>query len=382
METLKLYYENAYMTEFDATVLSCEEGKGGYLVTLDRTAFYPEGGGQPADHGTLGEVAVTDVHEKDGIITHTCCAPLTVGTTVHGKLDWARRFDHMQQHSGEHIVSGMLCSAYNCDNVGFHLGAETVIIDYNAELTWEQVLAVENRANQYLWENHPFVVTYPSAEELAQLDYRSKKELTGSVRITSFPDADMCACCGTHVAHSGEVGLVKFLSCQKFRGGVRLELLCGKRAMEHLSRCWEQTHATGQFLSVKDHDTFAAVQRLQNELQNTKARAAALEEESFRRTAQEYADCGNCVLVVPPLQGDGVRRLCDAVSHTCGGRCAVFAGEDGRYQYAVIHAGQDIRSLVKDMNTALNGRGGGRDGFAQGSVQSDETQIRTFFENL
>jgi alanyl-tRNA synthetase len=152
--------------------------------------------------------------------------------------------------------------------------------------------------------------------------------------------------------------------------------------MEHLSRCWEQAHATGQFLSVKDHDTFAAVQRLQNELQNTKARAAALEEESFRRTAQEYAGRGDCVLVVPPLQGDGVRRLCDAVSHTCGGRCAVFAGENGRYQYAVIHAGQDIRSLVKDMNTALNGRGGGRDGFAQGSVQADETQIHTFFENL
>ena len=209
METKKLYYEDSHLQMFTANVLSCREAKGGWEVILDATAFYPTGGGQECDLGCLGSARVLDVKERDGQVVHLCDAPLA--GCVEGKLDWARRFDHMQQHSGEHIVSGMLCSAYNCDNVGFHLGAETVIIDYNAELTWEQVLAVENRANQYLWENHPFVVTYPSAEELAQLDYRSKKELTGSVRITSFPDADMCACCGTHVAHSGEVGLVKFL---------------------------------------------------------------------------------------------------------------------------------------------------------------------------
>ena len=382
METEKLYYHDAYLREFDATVLTCEEGKQGWLVILDRTAFYPEGGGQPADHGTLNGTAVTDVHEKDGVVQHTCNGPLEVGTAVHGVIDWQRRFDHMQQHSGEHIVSGMLCSAFQCDNVGFHMGAETVIIDYNADMTWDDVLRIEAQANRYLWENHPFVVTYPSAEELQALEYRSKKELSGSVRITSFPGADTCACCGTHVARSGEVGLVKFFSCQKFRSGVRLELLCGQRAWDYLSRHWEQNHAIGQALSVKGHATFAAVQRLQGELADAKARAAALEEESFRRTAQEYAGHGDVLLIVPPLQGDGVRRLCDAVSHTCGGRCAVFSGEDGNYKYAVIHTGQDIRTLIKDMNAALNGRGGGRDGFAQGSVQAEETQIYAFFENL
>ena len=382
METEKLYYHDAYLREFDATVLTCEEGKQGWLVILDRTAFYPEGGGQPADHGTLNGTAVTDVHEKDGVVQHTCNGPLEVGTAVHGVIDWQRRFDHMQQHSGEHIVSGMLCSAFQCDNVGFHMGAETVIIDYNADMTWDDVLRIEAQANRYLWENHPFVVTYPSAEELQALEYRSKKELSGSVRITSFPGADTCACCGTHVARSGEVGLVKFFSCQKFRSGVRLELLCGQRAWDYLSRHWEQNHAIGQALSVKGHATFAAVQRLQGELADAKARAAALEEESFRRTAQEYAGRGDVLLIVPPLQGDGVRRLCDAVSHTCGGRCAVFSGEDGNYKYAVIHTGQDIRTLIKDMNAALNGRGGGRDGFAQGSVQAEETQIYAFFENL
>lgn len=379
METVKLYYEDAYLREFEATVLSCEEGKGGWLVTLDKTAFYPEGGGQPADHGTLGGVKVTDVHEKNGAVQHTCAAALAVGQTVRGQIDWQRRFDHMQQHSGEHIVSGMLCSAFHCDNVGFHLGADSVIIDYNAEMTWEQVLEIERRANEYLWENHPFVVQYPSAEELKELDYRSKKELSGAVRITSFPGADMCACCGTHVRSSAEVGLVKFLSCQKFRGGVRLELLCGRRAMDYLARCYEQCHAVAQSLSVKDHAAFGAVQRLQKELADTKMRAAALEEEYFARMAGEYAGAGDVLIVSGPLSGDGVRRLCDAVSRTCGGRCVVFAGEDGRYQYAVIHPGQDVSALVKELNGALRGRGGGRSGFAQGSVQATEAEIRQFF---
>ena len=381
MATEKLYYSDAYLKDFDATVLSCEEGKGGYLVTLDRTAFYPEGGGQPADHGTLNGVCVTDVHEKNDVIIHTCAAALEVGSAVHGTLDWSRRFDHMQQHSGEHIVSGMLCETFHCDNVGFHMGADVVTIDYNADMTWEDVLAIEDRANRYLWENHRFVVTYPTAEELAALDYRSKKELSGQVRIASFPGADTCACCGTHVAESGEVGLVKFLSCQKFRSGVRLELVCGRRALELLSRNWEQNRAIGQALSVKGEKTFAAVQRLQTELADTKSRAAALEEDSFRRTAEEYAGRGDVLLIVPPLQGDGVRRLCDAVSLTCGGRCAVFSGESGNYKYAIIHTGHDIRQLVKDLNTALSGRGGGRDGFAQGSAQTTEEEIRTFFNN-
>ena len=156
METVKLYYENAFLREFDGVVVDCRPQGKKWLVQLDRTAFYPEGGGQPADHGILGGAKVTDVQERDGIIFHTCDRALTVGETVHGEIDWARRFDHMQQHSGEHIVSGMLCAAYNCDNTGFHLGEESVIIDYNADIPWEGVLDIEARANRYLWENHPF----------------------------------------------------------------------------------------------------------------------------------------------------------------------------------------------------------------------------------
>ena len=379
METEKLYYADPFLKEFTATVLDCQAGKNGYTVTLDRTAFYPEGGGQPADHGTLDGAAVTDVHEKNGVILHNVDRAVEIGKTVSGFIDWARRFDHMQQHSGEHIVSGMLCSAFHCDNVGFHLGADTVTIDYNADISWEQVQDIERRANRYIWENHPIHIWYPSPEELAALPYRSKKALEGPVRLTEFPGADLCACCGTHVAASGQVGLVKFVGWQKFRDGVRLELLCGQRALDHLSACWEQSRQIGQSLSVKPEASFAAVERMQSELLAARERAAGLEAQVFAHTAAEYAGKGDTVLITAPLEGDGVRRLCDAVAQTCGGRCAVFSGTDGTYRYALIHAGQDIRPLVKDMNDALHGRGGGRDGFAQGSAACTAEEIRAFF---
>ncbi len=222
METVKLFYDDPYLKEFTATVLSCEAGKNGYEVILDRTAFYPEGGGQPADHGTLGGVNVVDTREKAGNLVHICEKPLEVGAEVTGTIDWARRFDHMQQHSGEHIVSGMLCAAYDCDNVGFHMGDQVVTIDYNADIPWEGVLDIERRANQYIWENHPFVSNWYEGDELAALEYRSKKPLQGAVRIAEFPGADRCACCGTHVTTAGQVGIVKILSCQKYRDGGRL----------------------------------------------------------------------------------------------------------------------------------------------------------------
>ena len=380
MDTEKLYDRDAFLKEFDAVVTDCRPGKGDtYLVTLDRTAFYPEGGGQPADRGDLGGAAVLDVQERDGLVLHTCDRPLTVGASVHGAIDWSRRFDHMQQHSGEHIVSGMLCAAFSCDNVGFHMGADVVTIDYNAPMTWEQVLEVEARANRYIWENHPFRAYYPAPEELAAIPYRSKKALEGPVRITEFPGADCCACCGTHVAASGQVGLVKFLSCQKLREGVRLELLCGGRAMDYLSRAWDQSRLIGQALSVKPLAAFPAVQRLEGQLRESRERCAALEEQAFRQLAERYQNAGNVLLVQPDLEPDSVRRLCDAVSGTCGGRCAVFAGSDGSYRWAVIHPGQDLRPLIRDMNQALRGRGGGRDGFAQGSAACTAGEIQAFF---
>lgn len=381
METEKLYYADPFLKEFTATVMDCQPLKSGFSVVLDRTAFYPEGGGQPADQGTLNGVSVIDVHEKNGVVFHNCEKPVEIGETVSGVIDWVRRFDHMQQHSGEHILSGILCETFHCDNVGFHMGTDTITIDYNAEISWEQVLEAERRANDYIYADVPIEITFPSREALQTIDYRSKKELTGQVRIVRFPGADCCACCGTHVLRSGQVGLVKILSSQKFREGVRMEILCGRRALEFLSKNWEQNRAVGQRLSVKAFETAAAVERLEAELNAAKARQTQLEDEVFASLAEQQTGKGDVILFQPPLRPDGVRKLADAVGKTCCGLAAVFAGEDGQYAYALVRSdGEDISPLVKALNAALHGRGGGRNGFAQGSVQSSRVEIEAFWK--
>ena len=381
METEKLYYADPFLKDFTATVLDCQPGKNGFVVTLDRTAFYPEGGGQPADHGTLDGAAVTDVHEKNGIVLHNVDRAVEIGKTVMGAIDWARRFDHMQQHSGEHICSGLICGRYHCDNVGFHMGTDMVTIDFNADIPWEELLKIEAQANRYICEDHPIDIQFHRGAELDTIDYRSKKPLDGDVRIVAFPGADCCACCGTHVLRSGQVGLVKFLSVQKFREGVRIELLCGRRAIDYLSRTWEQAKAIGQRLSVKPVDTAAAVERLEGELLAAKLRCAQLEESVFAAIAQEQSGKGDVLLFQPPMKPDSVRKLADAVAKTCGGLAAVFAGEGTHYAYALGRAdGQDINAQVRAMNGALHGRGGGRNGFAQGSVEAAQSDIEAFFK--
>ncbi len=379
METTKLYYEDPFLQGFTAAVTSCEEGKGGYLVTLDRTAFYPEGGGQPYDTGVLGEAKVLEVHDKNGVITHLCNKPLAVGASVEGKIDWARRFDHMQQHSGEHICSGLICERFRCDNVGFHMGTDTVTIDFNADISWEELMEIEEAANRYICEDHPIDIRFYRGAELDKVEYRSKKPLEGDVRIVAFPGADCCACCGTHVLRSGQVGLVKFLSVQKFREGVRIELLCGDRARRYLSACWEQSLHIGQALSVKPVASAAAVERLQSELGALKLRCAKLEGSAFAQTAAQYAGRGDVLLFEEEMSGDSLRKLCDAVANACGGRCAVFAGTDGAYKYAIGHAGGELRDFTKKMNAALSGRGGGKPNFVQGSVGCDRAAIEAFF---
>ena len=317
---------------------------------LAETAFYPEGGGQPYDTGVLGEANVLEVHEKNGVITHLCDKPFEVGESVSGKIDWARRFDHMQQHSGEHICSGLICERFHCDNVGFHMGADVVTIDFNADISWDELMEIEQLANLYIYEDHPIDIQFYRGAELDRVEYRSKKPLEGDVRIVSFPGADCCACCGTHVVRSGQVGLVKFLSVQKFRDGVRIELLSGKRAHRYLSECWAQDVRIAQALSVKPNASFAGVERVLAELSALKQRCAKLEESVFAQTAAQYEGKGDVLLFEDEMSGDSLRKLCDAVTNHCGGRCAVFAGADGAYKYAIGHVGGDLRELTKKMN--------------------------------
>ena len=376
----KLYEDNAYQTMFTAAVTACTQGKKGWEICLDQTAFYPEGGGQPYDVGTLGGVKVLEVHERDGHVVHLCDGPLACGTQVEGEIDWDRRFDLMQNHSGEHIVSGIAHSKWGCDNVGFHMGSDVITIDLNITLDEAQLRELEAETNRYIWQDHPTVITYPTPQELEALDYRSKKALTGRVRIVSFPGADVCACCGTHVAATGQIGLVKLLSMQRFREGVRIELVCGGRALRYLSGLAEQNHHISNLLSAKPFETAAAVQRLLEENNALKSRVCTMEERRFAALAVEHAGSGDLLLFEDGLSSDGLRRLCDALMQTRMGRVACFSGDEAQgYKYAIGLRDGDLRSFTKDMNAALNGRGGGKPGFVQGSVRAVRGEIESYF---
>lgn len=380
-ETKKLYYEDVYKKEFTAKVLECRQGKKGYEVILDQTAFYPEGGGQPGDTGSLGEVAVTDVHEKNGELIHCTDRALEPGTEVQGQINWARRFDLMQQHSGEHIVSGLVHEAFGYDNVGFHMGSDVITIDFSGMLDEAQMAEIEAKANQIIWENQEVEIFYPSEEELKELEYRSKKELSGWVRIVRFPGADTCACCGTHVTRTGEIGMVKLLSVVKFREGVRMEMISGRRVLDYLNMVNEQNRQISVKLSAKMDKTAQAVARLQDENFALKGRVHSLEENFIVNEAAKWNDCENPLLFENGMEAGSVQKLADAVLQVCKGRCAVFSrNADGSYKYAMGEKDGDLRQFTKDMNAALNGRGGGKPFFVQGSVQASEKEIRAFFE--
>ena len=386
--TEKLYEQDPFLVKFEAKVLSCAKGKKGFDIILDRTAFYPEGGGQPWDTGVLEaagrRVKVLEVHSREGEIVHTCNHPLEPGSEIIGVIDWDRRFDLMQQHSGEHIVSGLAHALWGCENVGFHMGAEVVTIDFDRPLTQEQFDTLERTANWHLWQvDLPVNISYPSPQELERIQYRSKKALTGQVRIVEFPGADCCACCGTHVDRPSQVGLVKLLSMQKFREGVRIELVCGGRAFRCLSRAMEQNAQVSHLLSAKLFETGAAAERLLAENAALKSRLMALEDARFAQLAGQYAGPGDVVLFEDGLSPDALRRLCGAVLHACGDSCfcACFSGEDvSGYKYAIGRLDGDLRSFVKELNQALRGRGGGKPDFVQGSVQAGRTDIETFFQ--
>ena len=378
--TRKLYYEDVYLGLFEARVLECRECEKGYAVVLDQTAFYPEGGGQPADSGSLEEVPVKDVQEKDGEILHYTEEPFAAGQIVHGRIDWKHRFDLMQQHSGEHIVSGLVHEKYGYDNVGFHMGSDVITIDFSGVLTEEELLEIETEANRYIWEDRTVEINCPSPAELEMIPYRSKKELTGMVRIVTFPGADICACCGLHVTRTGEIGMVKILSVVHFREGVRVEMIAGERVLQRLQMLQEQNRRISAALSAKPEETADAVDRVQEENYRLRGQLHKMESDLFAAEAARHEGEGSVLLFREEMEADSVRKLCDAVMKTCHGCCAVFSqNPDGSYKYAMGEENGDLRSFTKEMNAALNGRGGGKPFFVQGSVKAAEEEIRKFF---
>ena len=380
MDLNRLYYKDAYIKEFESKVVSCEEDKKGYAVVLENTAFYPEGGGQPCDLGTINGINVVYVGEKGEDVVHYLEKPLNAGEQVKGVIDWERRFDLMQQHSGEHIVSGMFHEKYGYNNVGFHMGADMITLDLDGELNWEQVQEIELKANKYVWANVECNIFTAKGEELKDFNYRSKKEIEGDVRLVEFPGADLCACCGTHVRFSGELGIIKMFSVQSHKGGVRIEMLCGKRAFDHITEVMEQNKAISNLLSAKVKETAKAVEKVLSDNQSLKSEIISMQNERLETTVKEYAGKDHVILREKGLDPNGVRNLANLLlENGCTGICGVFSGDDENgYKYAVCQKDGNLKEFVKEMNTALNGRGGGKPFFAQGSVNATWEEIEKF----
>ena len=380
MQTRKLYYEDSHMQRFTATVLSCTDIGKGFEVILDATAFYPEGGGQAADTGTLGGVRVIDTRERGETVVHLCDGPLKEGAQVEGVIDYALRFPRMQQHSGEHIVSGILFRRYGWQNRGFHMGTDLITVDTEGVVPQEDLAAIEAEANAAVWANLPVRTWYPSPEELPTIPYRSKKALTGAVRIVEFPGVDICACCGTHVRATGEIGLIKLFSSVGFRGGSRIEMACGEQALRLLNTAYEQNKQVSQAFSAQLHETGAAARRMNDVLAQQKYRIVGLEWRIFAAISEGYAGKGNVVHFEDGLDSTAVRELADAIAEKCGGAACVFSGSDeGGYGFCLVTREGDLRALGKEMTKALNGRGGGKPICQQGRLQASRVEIEVFF---
>ena len=379
--TRKLYYEDCHLARFTATVLGCELCENGYYVNLDATAFYPEGGGQACDLGILGDAAVLDVRERGEEILHLCDRPLEVGSRVEGVIDYERRFDLMQQHSGEHIVSGVVHAKYGYHNVGFHMGSEVITIDFDGPIPQEDLAEIEAAVNAAVWKNIPLRIWYPSPEELPAVGYRTKRELPWPVRIVEVPGYDKCACCGVHVAATGEIGLVKLFSAVKFHQGVRIEMACGRRALEILSGVYDQNRQVSQAFSAKILETGAAARQMNELLAKEKYIITGLQRQLFEGIAGCYVNCGDVLHFAADLEPILVRELADKIADVCGGRAAVFSGSDDRgYSFCLVTREGDLRQQCKAMTQALSGRGGGKPNFQQGQVKATEAEIRGFFE--
>ena len=363
--TIRLYNQDSELLAFSAVVTGCEEKKGQYAVTLDRTAFFPEGGGQGADHGVLGGVHVLDVHEVSGEVVHTTDAPLCVGTQVEGQVDVVRRLDMMQQHSGEHIFSGLVCSLFGYDNVGFHIGSEAVTMDFNGPMTEEDIRRVERLANEIVWKNVPVETLLPTKEELEAMHYRSKKALEGEVRIVRIPGADICACCGTHVKYTGSVGQIKVMGFMKYKSGVRVSILCGRRALEEETALLDQVKGSGNLLSCKQNEVAQSVEKLLGERDQLRYANEQLGLRIFDMMAAGERDNTVRVVVCDAIPASAVRKAAGKLSAGARMGLVLVPREEG-YSFALSSETEDVRPFTKALCSAFGGKGGGPKGMTQG----------------
>ncbi len=377
MKTLKLYDTDAYIKQFSADVLSCEEKDGYYEIILDKTAFFPEGGGQGADTGLIADAKVFDVQSINDVIIHKADSPVALGN-AQCEIDWITRYRRMQNHSGEHILSGIAHSLFGCTNVGFHMGSE-ITVDFDKELTEAEIARLESLANEAVYKNVSITAEYPPEDTLTTLDYRSKLELTQNVRIVTIDGYDKCACCAPHVKNSGEIGLIKVLGSMRHRGGMRLTILCGADAFEDYCIKTKNLHEIAVYLCAKQNDELEAFKKLCEENSRLKQKCAELSKELTQLKAKDTEQI-NGIYIYFDESGDmqAARALALNSAKTNDGISAVFSGIDGNYKYAIASVNTGVRALSAKLNSKLSGRGGGSDELVQGSVSATQSEIRNF----
>ena len=378
--TEKFYYLDAYTKEFEATVLESYTDADKNVVILDRTAFFPEEGGQSADTGYIGDSRVLDVKEKGGVIRHYTDTPLTTGEKVKCKIDFADRFEKMQCHTAEHIISGAIKRLHGLDNVGFHLGAYEVTMDVNGYLTREELDEIELIANRAVFDNVPVKTSFPSAEELATMNYRSKLDLTENVRIVEVEGYDLCACCAPHVAYTGEIGLVKILDFEKHRGGLRINIAAGYRALRDYREKYRNVLKISALFSEPQATVSTAAESFLSSYEELKAKLKASGFNNARLEAKMIPDTdGSLVCYYPDMNMDELREFVNCAKSKVSGILVALTGKDGDYKYIMTSNAIDLAPIYKKINADLSGRGGGRDNMIQGSFSADLDTVTRYF---
>lgn len=382
--TQRLYYEDSHLAEFEAEVQSCEPDKNGWAVILNRTAFFPEGGGQPGDTGYLNSLQVKDTRERNGEVVHFTNAPIEPGSAVHGCLNWDVRFRRMQNHSGEHIVSGITHRRFGYSNVGFHMADGIVTIDFDGELTEKDVRSIEEEANRAVFENRRVVTHFPTPEELPGYAYRSKLDITENVRLVEIEGIDLCACCAPHVSQTGEVGLIHIISSMRHRGGMRLTMVCGFNTLDDLLSLDRNAGEISAMLSAPRLELAPAVERLKRELEKKDADCAALRRRLLEHRLEALPETdGVLCLFEQGMDAESIRSLVMAGLKKGADICAAFSGDDTNgYSYVMGSAKLDLRAMSKEINTALSGRGGGKPNMIQGSCAASRTIIEAYINGL
>lgn len=379
--TRKLYYEDSHIKQFTATVLSCTEGKDRWEVVLDQTAFFPGGGGQLPDTGAMNMARVIGAKEDGEDVVHYVTAPMTVGSVVECRLNWNQRLRRMQNHSGEHVLSGIIHSKFGYENVGFHMGEDFITVDYSGELTAGQVYDIERECNLAVAANVPVTCTFYEKEGLAALEYRSKKELKGPVRIVNVQGYDTCACCAPHVYTTGEIGMIKIYTHARHRGGTRLTMLCGMDALDDYNARCANISAISGLLSAKPMEVSRAAAKLWQEHEDLKYKMGGLYRKllEIKIAALEETE-GNLVIFEQDLDMDNLRELINAAKDRCGGMAAGFIGSDEEgYRYIIGSKTVDLRAEGKEINAAIKGKGGGKSEMIQGTATASAAEIKAYF---